>query len=385
MRNNLSPGTDVVPDGHVRVFLAGDVMLGRGIDQIQRSSCPPGLHEEWVRSARAYVTLAERASGPIPTGVDPAYVWGDALAWLQARAPSARIVNLETALTLSETWEPKGINYRAHPANVSVLHAAGIDCVSLANNHVLDWGEEGLFETLDTLAAGGIPCCGAGRDLRQACRPRALDLGSGNRMLVLGLGTPDAGIPPSWRASEDRPGVWLLSDAGSRSLREVRTAVERERRPGDLVLASLHWGGNWGYPVSAAYRRLARSLIDEAGIHVIHGHSSHHPRGLEVHDGHLILHGCGDFINDYEGIGGREEFRGDLVVAYLPTLDRGSGRLVDLEMAPFRLRRFRLETAGAQDLAHVHTTLDREVRRLGGSGVDREAGVLRLRDPAGRR
>jgi poly-gamma-glutamate capsule biosynthesis protein CapA/YwtB (metallophosphatase superfamily) len=126
-------------------FLSGDVMLGRGIDQVLPHPVPPQLHEPYVRSALGYVELAERVSGKLPRPVDFGYVWGDALEELRSRAPQARIVNLETAVTLAEdAWPGKGIHYRMHPRNVACLAAAGIDCCVLGNNHVLDWGQAGL-------------------------------------------------------------------------------------------------------------------------------------------------------------------------------------------------------------------------------------------------
>ncbi|MBM3641868.1 MAG: CapA family protein, partial [Alphaproteobacteria bacterium] len=160
----------------VRLFLCGDVMIGRGVDQILPSPCPPKLYEEYVSSAEGYVRLAEAASGPIPRGVDLSYIWGDALAELRDDAPDARIVNLETSVTRSETAEHKAINYRVSPQNAECLRVAGIDCCSLANNHVLDWGPSGLIETLDTLARLGISATGAGCTIDEARRPAILDI-----------------------------------------------------------------------------------------------------------------------------------------------------------------------------------------------------------------
>jgi len=110
-----------------KLFLCGDVMTGRGIDQILAVPGDPTLDEPWVKDARDYVALAERANGPIPRGADPAYVWGEALAILDEERPDARIVNLETAMTTSDERAPKGINYRMHPANAGCLAAARID------------------------------------------------------------------------------------------------------------------------------------------------------------------------------------------------------------------------------------------------------------------
>lgn len=122
----------------ITLFLCGDVMTGRGIDQILPHPSQPQLYEPYVRSAHEYVALAEQVNGPIPRPVDAAYVWGAALLEFDRRRPDVRIVNLETAITTSEDREAKGINYRMHPANIACLTAAGIDCCTLANNHVLD-------------------------------------------------------------------------------------------------------------------------------------------------------------------------------------------------------------------------------------------------------
>ena len=113
-------------------------------------------------SALGYVQLAEEVNGPIARPMDASYIWGDALEEFQRIKPQARIINLETAVTRSDDRDPKGINYRMHPANISCLTAAGIDCCALANNHVLDWGSAGLTETLETLHQAGVKTAGAG-------------------------------------------------------------------------------------------------------------------------------------------------------------------------------------------------------------------------------
>jgi poly-gamma-glutamate capsule biosynthesis protein CapA/YwtB (metallophosphatase superfamily) len=143
-------------------------MTGRGIDQILARPSSPSLHEPLVRSALEYVELAEQANGPIPQTVEEVYVWGAALEVLDRERPDVRIANLETSITTSDDFYPKGINYRMHPANAPVLGVPRIDCCALANNHVLDWGRAGLVETLEILARAGIRTAGAGRDLGAA-------------------------------------------------------------------------------------------------------------------------------------------------------------------------------------------------------------------------
>lgn len=348
----------------VTLFLCGDVMTGRGVDQILPHPSRPELHEPYVRSALEYVELAERANGAIPRQAGFSYVWGDALGELERRAPAARIVNLETSITTSETHLPKGINYRMHPANAPCLAAARLDCCALANNHVLDWGRDGLVETLETLRSHGIRAAGAGLDRERAFAPAVLPA-RGGRILVFAAGLRDSGIPQDWAAEEARPGVAVLPDPPGQGVDELRHRIMQMKQPGDIAVLSIHWGGNWGYGISPDHREFAHLAVDTAAVDVIHGHSSHHPKGIEVYHGKLILYGCGDFLNDYEGIAGYEEYRGDLTLMYWPTLEQQTGKLMQLEMTPLRIRRFRLQRALPHEAQWLAGTLDRASEALG--------------------
>ena len=350
----------------VTLFLCGDVMTGRGIDQVLPHPSDPRLYEPYVGSATVYVELAARVNGTIQRPVAFSYLWGDALTELKRKAPDATIVNLETAVTRSnDPWPGKGIHYRMHPENAQALIAAGIDCCVLANNHVLDWGVAGLLESLQTLQQAGLATAGAGANRQQAERPAILELDSERRILVFAFGSTSSGIPTSWRAAAERPGVWLLDDLSDATIQRIATLVDEEKRPGDVVIASIHWGDNWGFEIPQPHRSFAHRLIDRAGIDVVHGHSSHHPLGIEVYRERPILYGCGDFLNDYEGIEGHEEFRGDLSLGYWLEIEPATGELVDLRMTPFRIRRFRLERAAIEEAQWLAETLDREGRMLG--------------------
>jgi poly-gamma-glutamate synthesis protein (capsule biosynthesis protein) len=340
-------------------------MLGRGIDQILANPSDPQLHERYVHSATTYVELAERINGPIPRMVEDAYVWGEALAELDREAPDARIINLETSITTSRLPVFKGINYKMSPANIGCLTAARIDCCVLANNHVLDWGEAGLVETLETLRHACIPYAGAGLDADEAAAPAVIGMAGEGCVLVFGFALETSGVPPSWAAGAYKPGINLLVDVSARSLEQIARSIEDARQPGDLAMASIHWGGNWGYAVARQERTLAHALIDVAGFDIVHGHSSHHPKPIEIHRDRLILYGCGDFINDYEGITGHEDFRSELALLYLPRLARPEGTLLSLELVPFRLRKFRLDRARTEDAAWLAATLDRACAPFG--------------------
>jgi poly-gamma-glutamate synthesis protein (capsule biosynthesis protein) len=340
-------------------------MTGRGIDQILQHPGDSTLHECYVRDARDYITLAERVSGPIDRRADASYIWGDALPELESAALAARIINLETSITTSNQPWPKGINYRMHPANVTCLTRAKIDCCVLANNHVIDWGYGGLEETIQVLKQAGIASAGAGDDAEEAAAPAILPIDAQSRILVFAGGAEDSGIPTRWGAGDDLPGVNLLKDFSAATVSRIADQVRRFKSGQDLAVYSIHWGGNWGYETPEEQRRFAHQLIDEAAIDVVHGHSSHHVKGLEVYRDKPILYGAGDLLNDYEGIGGYEVFRGDLALLYFVAIDPLTHRLREWRLVPMQMRRFQLRRASPEDTRWLGQTLNREGINLG--------------------
>lgn len=330
------------------MFLAGDVMTGRGIDQALAQPSDPVLYEERVRDAREYLRLAERASGPIARPLAPEALWGDALAALDRARPALRIVNLETSITTSNTpWPGKGIHYRMHPGNAGVLSAAKIDACVLANNHVLDWGREGLGQTVQTLQAAGIRTAGAGADRVAAWAPVRLPTSGGATLLLFALAFEGSGAPADWAATEQRPGIAWCTEPTPAAADAWLAQIDAERRAGERAIASVHWGGNWVHAVPAAHRAFAQRLIDSGLVDVVHGHSSHHPLPVERYRGKLIIYGCGDLINDYEGIGAHGALRSDVGCLYFATLAAGSGQIVSLDIVPLQLKRFGLTRADA--------------------------------------
>jgi len=225
-------------DDAIELFLAGDVMTGRGVDQILPHPSEPRIFEDYVTDAREYVALAEARNGTIPAPVAPAYPWGDALDELDRAVPFARIVNLETSVTTSSAYLPKGINYRMHPGNVACLSAAKLDGVVIANNHVLDFGIEGLLETLDVLHHAGIRTAGAGRDRDEAERPMIFEGEGDGRLLVYAVGTESSGVPSLWGASESTPGVAFFDETSPEDLARLCRRIAEGKRPRDLVVVS---------------------------------------------------------------------------------------------------------------------------------------------------
>jgi len=363
---------------HVTLFMTGDVMTGRGIDQVLPYPADPIIYEGYMKSAKGYVQIAEEANGPIPRPTAFSYIWGDALEELERRKPDLKLINLETSITAStDFWKDKGINYRMHPQNIPVLTRAGIDFCALANNHVLDWGYAGLLETLQTLKKANIISSGVGRNLSAAAAPAVTAIPGKGRVMMFSFGLESSGIPLSWAATADKPGVNLLKDLSDNTVRHISQTVRKIKQKNDIVVASIHWGGNWGYKVPGRQKKFAHRLIDAAGVDIIHGHSSHHVKGIEVYKQKLILYGCGDFINDYEGISGHEEFRANLSLMYFVTVDPSTGKLGQLKMIPTQMRRFRVNRASSEATLWLKDTLNREGVRFGTQVIlDKENALL---------
>jgi poly-gamma-glutamate capsule biosynthesis protein CapA/YwtB (metallophosphatase superfamily) len=353
-----SSASDVV------VFLTGDVMTGRAIDQILPHPGDPALREPVVSDARTYIRLAEDTNGRIPVPVDFAWPWGEALPLLDECAPDVRLLNLETSITAGGEFAPrKAVHYRMNPDNIGCLTAIRPEVCALANNHILDFGYAGLANTLRVLAEAGIAGAGAGLDVEQAQRPAVVTVPDGGRVVIASCGMGSSGIPHGWAATGRRPGVAYIPDLSNHSAAEIARRVRAVKRPGDVAIVSVHWGSNWGYDVDSGQIRFAHMLIDE-GIDVVHGHSSHHPRPIEVYRGKLILYGCGDTIDDYEGIGTYESFRHELRLLYFASIERSTGSLSALRMMPMRMRRMRLEAVRDNDAEWLRATVEQMSRRF---------------------
>ena len=366
-------------DDTLTLLMGGDVMLGRGVDQILPHPGDPQLQEPYVHDARRYVDLAEKANGPIGRPVAYSWPWGDAVELVDAIDPDARLINLETSITADGAFAPgKAIHYRMHPDNISSLTAFRPGVCALANNHILDFGHSGLTDTVAALAGVGIPCAGAGIDLRAARMPAVVNTSGGRRVVVGSVASPTSGVPESWAAGHDRPGVSLIPDLSDRdATNDIAAAVLDNKRDADIAVVSVHWGPNWSYAVTAEERQFAHRLID-AGVDVVHGHSSHHPRPIEIYRRRPILYGCGDVIDDYEGIGGHEPFRSHLRLLYVASVDPDSGNLLSLRMIPLRVRRIRLERAGPEETEWLRRTIEHISRRFDLSVTTRPDGLLQV-------
>lgn len=345
------------------IFLCGDVMTGRGIDQIMAHPGNPVLYESFVKDAGVYLDLASQRNGAIPRPVSPDYIWGEALEYM--KGADCRIINLETSITAKGEPARKRVHYRMHPKNISCLTVADINCCVLANNHVLDWGPKGLIETLESLEHAALPYTGAGRTNIHAALPHNIGIGEKGNVHVFSWGHTSSGIPSNWEATRTRAGINFLRDFSDKTISSISEHIGKFRKKGDLVVASIHWGSNWGYMIPEAHRKFAHGLIEQAGVDLVHGHSSHHFLGIEVYKNRLILYGCGDFLNDYEGIRNHRGYKGHLGFIYLPTYNLGTGELLNLRLIPTQIKKFRVVIASKKDRLWMENVLNREGKALG--------------------
>lgn len=309
----------------MQIALTGDVMLGRLVDQ--------------------YVVRNR--------SVRPEVLWGDVLPVI--READCRLVNLECVISdQGEEWHPdtKAFHFRASPRAVEFLQAARVDGVTLANNHVLDYGADALRDCLTLLDRAGIARTGAGTTLQEALVPALLRLPQG-RVAVVALTDNE----PEWEASAAKPGVNYIGYS-ARGLKEpyrvrMAQALLSARRQADLVIVSAHVGPNWGEP-SRAIQALAHDLID-LGADLYWGHSNHSPQGIELYKGKAILYSTGDFIDDYWV--DRDE-RNDL--SFLFMLEVQGGRLAHIRLYPTCIENLGVRLANEQEALFLRGTMGRK-------------------------
>lgn len=349
---------------NLNLFLCGDVMLGRGIDQLFMHKNNPILYESYMTDARDYVPNSIDLNNPKPYD----YIWGDLLSNNDFNKSDLRIINLETSVTTSDDYQNKPVLYRMNPLNIEAIKVANISYCNMANNHVLDWGERGLMETIYTLTKKGINFGGIGMNIDTASAPKIMEI-NGGRVLIFSYGDVDSGIPYDWTATKTKPGVNVIrtSDPGTKI--GVTNHIKKFYQNGDFVIVSIHWGSNWGWVVEPWHEEFAHFLIDYASVDIIHGHSSHHFRPLEIYNNKLILYGCGDMINDYEIIGdpNKEYYLSDISMAYFPHYKEK--KLVELFLVPYTLHDMKLVNVTNNRISLVKNKLNDVCQKYGLSFV----------------
>ncbi|KAJ5629516.1 hypothetical protein N7528_003173 [Penicillium herquei] len=363
------------------ITLIGDVMLGRQVDQLLPTSINSPKDARNVSNIKSKHPSTLSSEAYIPSAP-----WGTSLPLL--RSTDLFLINLETAVTTTnQAWPNKTYNYRMHPANLGpVLHAAHVDYASLGNNHVLDYSEEGLVETVWTLKEAGVSFAGAGETTDEAYKPAVLWLPRSvqeyhSRRVYGKVVLPsqmdeehrsEAGESNGFKvhvySASDHPHDWASIPTFhfidySESTRErlkrlcMGSGMQSDSSESDtgpaLKIFSVHWGPNYSWTPSDRIRSLAHFLIDECGVDIVYGHSSHHVQGVEVYHGKVILYGCGDFVNDYVF---REAFRNDLGAVWRVIVrEAEKDRLIldRLEIFPIRIEEFRACLLDVEDKDHI--------------------------------
>lgn len=269
--------------GTLTIALAGDTMLGRGV--ARRLAARPRLSSLVAPDVRAVFAAAD-----------------------------LRVLNLECCISdRGEQWpDPdKPFFFRAPPVAADLLRELGVDCVTLANNHALDYGFEALADTRDLLARADVGVVGAGAEVHEARRWRVLESSGGVRLAVIGV----TDHPPVWAATPERPGV-AWADLASGAPDWLLDAVAAAARESDAVLVTPHWGPNMTIHPPAYAPAVAERLV-EAGATLVAGHSAHVVHAVADR----VLYDLGDFVDDYAV---DPRLRNDLSLLFVVTL-RGVG------------------------------------------------------------
>lgn len=288
------------------IGLGGDLMIGRLVDE----------------------QLAQVPFFPI---------WGDLQSILQTT--DINIVNLETALTTGHKRVSKVFNFKADPKQVAVLSHAPIHAVNLANNHILDFSEEGLIETLQTLDHAHIFHVGAGVDEEHAKLPLIFEK-KGMKIGLLGCTDNE----PSWKATQKKPGTNFVRVGDVEALREP---IQVLRKKVDLLILSIHWGPNMRNEPLKEHRLFAHQLID-FGVDIIHGHSAHVFQGMEVYRQKVILYDTGELVDDYAV---DPILRNDRSFFFIVEVKQS--RLYCVRLIPIRISNFQVNTAKGREKEEI--------------------------------
>ena len=347
----------------ISINFVGDVMLGRLIDQL----LPVHVNEP----SEARIISSFLNSNPHLRQYNPGSPWGDTLPLFNGS--DLNIINLETAVTSSsKKWPNKVFNYRMHPENISALKVANVSYASLANNHTLDFSEEGLRDTVEALENAGIAFAGAGLGQKEAAAPVVISLATKSesndqsKSPVLKIWAA-ADHPSSW---SELPGFSFIDYTPGTRRRLKRLIAETSGldplSSSTLKIFSVHWGPNYSWKPSEDIRSLAHFPIDECGIDIIHGHSPHHVQGVEIYKDKLIIYGCGDFVDDYALT---PEYRNDLSAVWRLNVieDNLKLELDKLEIFPTRINAFQAQrlTATEADFIWFQEKLRTLCRELG--------------------
>jgi len=242
-----SPDTSAATSDTVRLLFGGDVTLGYRFEQM------------------------------VGDNIEHAFQY-----WNHTPKPDLFMVNLENPITTATMKFEKQWNFKMPRKYLSVLQHGGINVVTCANNHIFDYGREGIVETMSALDSAGIMRVGIGKTIAEARTPKIISI-KGKKIALLGY----AGW--SFPATSKRPGV------APRSVDLVVEDVKKVRPTVDFVVVNFHWGEELALEPNKQQRYLAYRTID-AGADAIIGHHPHVLQGIELYKGKPIAYSLGNFI-----------------------------------------------------------------------------------------
>lgn len=253
----ISSCTNKQQNNKAIIGLAGDTMLGRSVNK----------------------TIAKKGY---------AYPWGNILPIL--KQTDLNLINLENTFTTSMKKLPKVFNFKSNPGNIQSLKQANITVVNLANNHILDFGDEGFFDTIKALDSVDIKHVGAGEN-QQKAKQAAIITKNNIKIGIIGYTDNE----PGWKAQTNKPGINYIKVG---DIATIQQDVNIIRRQVDLLIVTIHWGPNMRQRPNQEFINFAHAIID-SGVDIIHGHSAHIFQGIEVYHNKLIMYDTGDFVDDY--------------------------------------------------------------------------------------
>lgn len=401
--NNIDQSALTVSNDCIRILFTGDVMLARGIDYFQsklRNRIP--VDASWIK----YHKLAKKVNGKFDSDItkynseydENSYIWGNSIDLIHKYQPNVKIINFEAAITnYTKSDESKKIVYKCNPKNclssIDYLRwSAGLSpqnndpdnlLITLANNHILDWNKQGLLDTIEHLQSNQFHFTGIGYNADNAWKPAIHvenilfgtnsddDHGYDNirvYTIMIGVAMKSSLVPKRWisdpsvkgmiafiddQSSDDwiNPGIDLINEVFVNTIESIDDDCNKNGSGNiniDCVfirILSVHWGGNWDFSIDKKQIEFAHKLIDLNMIDVIHGHSSHHVKAIELYKSKLIIYGCGDFIDDYEGIKSHAQFHKYLSFVYFVDLDISNKTYIkvdDIILEPTRIKHFQV-------------------------------------------
>jgi len=317
----------------ITLAFTGDVMLGRLMNQVMKNY-----------------------------GID--YVWGDLRNEL--KDANLTLINLECAITESnKKWDmwPKVFFFKMSPKHKSVLKKAGVDYACLANNHILDFKEKGLLESIKFLKELKIRYGGAGKNLNEAKKPVIFKL---NNLKIGIIAFQDN--HSDWEAGKNKPGTFYL-EVSDKGLEKIKPLIEKNKKNVDIMIVSAHWGPNMVEYPSEKHIDFAHSLID-TGVDIFYGHSSHVFQGIERYKNGLILYDCGEFIDDYAV----DEFlRNDLSFLFKVKI---KNKIKELELIPIIIKNFQVNKAKGKEAKEINEMMKKRSRIFKTKFIEKNKGLI---------